>query len=119
LGSSVFLALVLGDAGAMGSVLIGNADQLKDLSYSRSLEKEADLEGLKLLADRKIDGNGFVGLFEILKKEPAVEMSEWINSHPNLDKRIKYIKEDESFNRNGVEKNETLNTLFLKIKTAE
>ena len=121
LASSLFLSIILGDLGSIGSVIINNADDLKGLSYSRKLEKEADMKGLKLLNERKIDCNGFIRLFEILQKEvgPAKDQStEWISSHPDLKRRIAYTRSNEMFNRNGVETNETLKTLFLKIKTS-
>ncbi|HET9746726.1 MAG TPA: hypothetical protein VFP97_13515, partial [Chitinophagaceae bacterium] len=69
---------------------------------------------------RKIDCNGFVGLFELLKKETetaGAQQAEWISSHPDLEKRIAYTKANELFNKSGVETNETLKTLFLKMKT--
>jgi beta-barrel assembly-enhancing protease len=123
LGSTVFFSVILGDVGAISSVIIGNADRLKGLSYGRSLEKEADLNGLQLLSERKIDCNGFIGLFTLLQKEVDAsgtnEPAEWISSHPDLQKRIEYVKSNESFNLRGVEKNETLQTLFLKLKTSE
>jgi len=120
LGSAIFLSVILGDLGSITNVLIRHAGNLKSLNYSRRLEKEADLNGLQILSVRKIDCNGFVRLFELLKKEidkTDAPPAEWISSHPDLDKRIKYIKQDELFNKNGIEANETLKTLFLKIKT--
>ena len=48
LASSLFLSILLGDVGSVGNVIINNADDLKGLSYSRKLEKEADRNGLKL-----------------------------------------------------------------------
>lgn len=123
LGSTVFLSVLIGDVGALSSVIIGNADRLKGLSYGRSLEKEADLNGLQLLSDRKIDCNGFIKLFDLLQKEENVvggrAPAEWISSHPDLQKRIEYVKSNELYNLRGVEKNETLQTLFLKLKTTE
>lgn len=123
LGSTVFLSVLIGDVGAVSSVIIGNADRLKGLSYGRSLEKESDLYGLQILSERKIDCNGFVKLFVLLQKEVDAagikEPAEWISSHPDLQKRIEYIKSNELFNLRGVEKNETLQTLFLKLKTTE
>lgn len=122
LASGIFLSVIVGDIGSIANTLIRNADNLKGLSYSRSLEKEADLNGLKILSERKIDCNGFVRLFELLKKETqqrGKQPAEWINSHPDLDKRIDYIKKNELFNKNGVEDNGTLKTLFSKIKTSE
>jgi len=122
LGSALFLSVLFGDIGGIASVIVSNADQLKGLSYSRKLEKEADMNGLKILSERKIDCNGFVHLFGFLEKEMAKEdlqPAEWISSHPDLLKRIEYIKANELFNKNGVETNETLKTLFLKIKTGD
>jgi predicted Zn-dependent protease len=84
---------MLGDATAVGGVIINNADDLKSLSYSRALEKEADDNGARLLADRKIDCGGYLKLFQVLKKETqGAQPHEWINSHPNLDKRIQNIE---------------------------
>ena len=120
LGSKVFLSLVLGDATAVGGVIINNADDLKSLSYSRALEKEADDNGARLLADRKIDCNGYLKLFQVLQKETqGDEPHEWINSHPNLDKRMKNI-ENNPFCKNAVRQmDSTLYKSFLKIKTPE
>jgi Zn-dependent protease with chaperone function len=122
LASSLFLSILLGDVGSVGNVIISNADDLKGLSYSRKLEKEADMNGLRLLSERKIDCNGFIRLFELLQKEVSEtkdQPAEWISSHPDLNKRIAYTKSNELFNRNGIEINETLKTLFFKIKTAK
>lgn len=122
LASGIFLSVILGDAGAIAGALVQNADQLKSLNYSRKLEKEADLAGLKILSERNIDGNGFVRLFELLKKETLKsgdQPAEWISSHPDLDNRISYIKSSEYFNQSGVKINETLRVLFLKIKTGD
>jgi predicted Zn-dependent protease len=120
--SSLFLSIILGDVGSIGNALISNADVLKGLSYSRKLEKEADLNGLKILNDRKIDCNGFIHLFELLKKEvdqTGEQPTEWVNTHPDLDRRIAYTRSNERFNKNGVEANEALQTLFLKVKAGK
>jgi beta-barrel assembly-enhancing protease len=122
LGSAVFLSFIFGDVSGVASLVIRNADQLKGLNYSRKLEKEADLNGLKILSERKIDCKGFIRLFEIIKKEAFSETdqpAEWISSHPDLDNRMDYIQKDEWFNKNGTEKNELLKTIFLKIKTGD
>jgi Zn-dependent protease with chaperone function len=120
LAATFFLSVIFGDAGAIATAVVRNADNLKGLNYSRNLEKEADMNGLKILSERKIDCNGFVRLFELLKTETlktGQQPAEWISSHPDLDKRIDYIKSNELFNRNGVKENEALKTLFLKIKS--
>lgn len=120
LGSKVFLSLIIGDATATGSVIIDNADHLKTLSYSRRLEKEADDNGARLLAERKIDCAGFVGLFGMLKKATKnVEVTEWMSSHPDLNKRIQNIQ-DNVFCKNASPKSDsTLRHLFLQLQTAE
>lgn len=118
--SSLFISIIFGDVGTVGNVIASNADGLKSLDYSRRLEKDADMNGLKILSERKIDCNGFIRLFELLKKETeraGSQAAEWISSHPDLEKRIAYTKANASFNKNGVEANETLKTLFLKMKT--
>ena len=119
--SSLFISIIFGDVGTIGNVIVGSADDLKGLSYSRKLEKDADINGIKILDERKIDCNGFIHLFQLLEKEIAEtggEPTEWVSSHPDIEKRIAYAKKNELFNKNGVETNETLKTLFMKIKTA-
>jgi len=119
--SSLFISIIFGDVGTIGNVIVSSADDLKGLSYSRKLEKDADLNGIKILSERKIDCNGFVHLFELLEKEiteTGGEPTEWISSHPDIEKRIAYTKSNSLFNKSGVEVNETLKTLFMKIKTA-
>lgn len=118
--SRLFLSLFLGNLENVGAVLIANTDQLKDLSYSRSLETEADEEGADLLAKRGIDCKGFVRLFELLQKETGgEEVPEFINSHPNLDKRIRNIQEQSYCKGQQPVQDNTLRGLFLQIKTAE
>ena len=118
--SQIFLSLLFGNLDAAGSVLVSNADGLKGLSYSRSLETEADENGAALLAQRKIDCQGFVRLFQLLKKETAgIHTPELINSHPNLDNRIRQIGELESCRQNAPVKDTALHGLFLRIQTAD
>ena len=94
LGSRVFLSLLFGKFGNVTSIMVDQADKFKSLKYSRSLEKEADLEGLSLLRERKIDPEGFIGLFRHLRDSaPASAMPEFLGSHPDIDKRIAYIRE--------------------------
>jgi Zn-dependent protease with chaperone function len=117
LGSRIFLSLVLGDATAVGGIIINNADDLKSLSYSRALEKEADDNGARLLADRKIDCDGFVRLFQVLIRETnEAESSEWISSHPNLNNRIENIKENPFCKNSSSQVDSTLHHFFLQLK---
>lgn len=118
LSNYLFLSLILGDIGTVTAILVSHTHHLKNLSYSRRLELEADREGLQLLSDRHIDCNGFVRLFQLLQKEAGKEPAEWVSSHPNLKKRIRTIQESKNCQPNQTA-NETLHQLFLQIKKAD
>ncbi len=93
LGSRIFISLLFGKFGAVTNVLVSQAENLKHLQYSRSLEKESDIQGLQILMDRKIDPAGFMELFHHLKNAaPGTELPEFLGSHPDTDKRIEYIR---------------------------
>ena len=114
LGAQVFLGLVLGKVGTVGAVLVDHADELRSLTYSRSLEKEADVRGVKILTDRGIDPSGFLDLFERLKTGSSIEVPEFLASHPDLDNRIAYIKE---MSKGAKPKPQpALDTIFAQIK---
>lgn len=61
----ILLASLTGDVGGVSAILIENSNMINSLSYSRSFEKEADMEGLKLMAQSQIDPNGMVTLFKM------------------------------------------------------
>jgi predicted Zn-dependent protease len=119
LSSKLFFSLLFESMEGAGSVLLANADQLKSLSYSRSLETEADEEGARLLAERGMDCNGFIRLFGVFKKEMSTgtQTPEFINSHPNLDKRIGHIQQLD-YCRRPASSDTTLQHIFLKMQTA-
>lgn len=94
LGSRIFLSLLLGKLGAVTSVLADQADHLKSLHYSRALEREADMEGLAILLERKIDPQGFSDLFRHLREAaPSSQVPEILGSHPDIEKRIAYLRD--------------------------
>lgn len=93
LGTFTAVSLIFGDVTGMGAVLVENASQLKSLEYSRSLEKEADLNGLSMLKNQRIPGKGFGQLFKTLGESGGSAPSEWLSSHPDLDRRAKYVEE--------------------------
>jgi len=114
LGSRVFLSLLFGKFGNVTSIMVDQAEKFKSLKYSRSLEKEADLDGLSLLRDRQIDPEGFIGLFTHLRDSaPASAMPEFLNSHPDIDKRIAYIREASKNWR--AKENSPLKAIFEKL----
>lgn len=95
--------------------MIDQADKFKSLKYSRRLEKEADIEGLAILKERKIDPEGFVTLFKHLKDSAyASALPEFLGSHPDIDNRVDYIR---AASMNAiVEENARLKTIFEKLK---
>lgn len=115
LGSKVFLSLIFGKMGSLTTVLVNHADDLKSLTYSRQLEKEADLEGLSILTNRRIDPKGFTHLFRHLKSaaRPNV-MPELLASHPDIDKRMEYI--NEMSKQATVETRADLTAIFQELK---
>lgn len=120
MGSAIFLSLLIGDAGAISATILNNANELKNLSYSRRLEAAADREGVQLLTQRNIDCGGFVRLFQLLQKQSRGEQpSEWLSSHPDLQKRIAAVRKLQDCRGKATAKNPELHTLFLQLKTAE
>ena len=115
LGSRNCLSLLLGNFGSVTPVLINQAERFKSLKYSRSLEKEADMEGLSILVNRKIDPAGFPALFSRLKNAAGEQvLPEFLASHPDIDNRIAYIRE--AAKNSMVEENIELKNIFDKIK---
>ena len=115
LGSKVFLGLLFGRFGTVTSVVVNHADNLKSLKYSRSLEKEADIDGLAILTKRNIDPNGFVDLFHHLQEAgPTNNLPEFLGSHPDVEKRIAYIQE--ASKGTPVKEDAELKAIFEKLK---
>jgi beta-barrel assembly-enhancing protease len=92
LANYLFVSLMLGDASGSSAVVVENLNAIKTLHYSRYLEKEADLYGLKLMTNSHIELNEMIGLLQELKKYSSSNSKfEIISSHPVLEKRIEYV----------------------------
>jgi beta-barrel assembly-enhancing protease len=117
LSSKLFLIFFM-DVSQVGAILLLNADKLRGLSYSRSLEIEADEKGLAIMRRNKIDANGMVRLFERLKAADTLSTPTILNTHPLTDKRIRYTKENIQSNKQ-VDKaiDPVLQQLWINIKT--
>jgi len=97
LAGSLLISVIFGDAGSLGNVLANQADNIYQLGFSRSMEKEADLEGLKMMYLNHIDPQGMVRLMERLQEEEKKQASKvltYLNSHPMTEERLTYIKEN-------------------------
>ncbi len=69
LANYFFLSVVLNDVNGISAVILEHANTMRTLQYSRGLERDADNFGLDLLAERKVNPEGMVDLFDILEHE--------------------------------------------------
>jgi predicted Zn-dependent protease len=116
LARQMFLALVVGNESGIASVAVGNADALKQLQYSRSLETEADNNGLQLMAKNKINVQGMVRLMTMLQQETgAVEQTSFLSTHPVFKDRIRNIEKQIQQLPAATTANENLTKLFHSI----
>jgi len=90
LSGMIFLSILIGDVSGITAVFFENAYLFKELSYSRELEKEADINGIEILKKNQLDLNGMPQLFTILKNETNFEITSYLSNHPALDERIEY-----------------------------
>ncbi|WP_290792051.1 M48 family metallopeptidase [Flavihumibacter sp. UBA7668] len=98
LSGSVLLTMVFGDLGSIGASIAGQADHLRTLSYSRSLEEEADQKGMEIMMSNKINPQGMVGLMDRLQKaDSGTALPGFLSTHPLTSERkktaIQFIKE--------------------------
>lgn len=84
------IVAVTGDMNDITTTLIAGASQLDSLSYSRSMEEEADAFGVDLLARRNEDPEGLARFLESLEKQPVPQ---FLSTHPDSAERAKAIRE--------------------------
>lgn len=84
------IVFVTGDLNDITTTLIAGASQLDTLSYSRSMEEEADAFGFDVLARRKEDPEGLARFLESLEKQPVPE---FLSTHPDSSERAKALRE--------------------------
>lgn len=87
-GWAAVLAVVLGDVSAITAIVI---HQLGNLRHSRKLEAEADLQGMKALANAGIPLDGMASLFRRLQAQETRRGGEGpalLSSHPATAERI-------------------------------
>lgn len=118
LSGYLFLSVLSGDVNGVMSVLMENGHMLTNLNYSRSLEQEADENGVQTLYKNEVNPEGMIGLFEILKKESGEEESyfKYISSHPMLEQRIDYVETIIANNKDNSTKKPMLKKHFEILK---
>lgn len=89
LGWRALMALALGDA--TGNVWTDAAGRLLGLSYSRDLEREADLGGLKALRQAAIPAGGMLSFFEKMARREGTAPA-LLASHPATVERLASLR---------------------------
>lgn len=90
IASTVFVSTLFGDVNSVTAILADNAHLFSQLSYSRELEKEADIYGIETIRNNNLDLNGMPQLFQLLKKYSNFDTPTYFSSHPELKDRIEY-----------------------------
>lgn len=117
LARQMFLSLIVGSESGIASVVVDNANALKQLQYSRALETEADNNGLQLMAKNNINVQGMLRLMTMLQKESSggVEPSSFLSTHPVFKDRIRNIEKQIQQLPAVTTSNENLKQLFHSI----
>ncbi len=96
--TGIVVSVLFSDATGISAALVGNAQTLNGLRYSRSLEEEADHKGMELLLKNEVALDGMRQLMLTLKEEGDLPGNlSFLSSHPLTGKRLKeaerYIKD--------------------------
>jgi predicted Zn-dependent protease len=84
------IIFVTGDLNDITTTLIAGASKLDTLSYSRSMEEEADAFGVDVLARRNEDPDGLARFLESMDAQPVPQ---FLSTHPDGKERARAIRE--------------------------
>jgi predicted Zn-dependent protease len=90
--TAVVVTAVAGDVSGVLGVAIEGAHVLGALAYSRAHETEADVAGLRLLQDARIDPGGMIGFFDQRRVEGAPASLRYLSSHPPSAERAATLR---------------------------
>lgn len=97
LANSLIFSMILGDYGDLSAIVARHGDQLAGLSYSRSLELEADDNGLKLMQASGIPQRGIPDLFRNMEDAMGEvhkgDAPNFLSTHPSMEERMKIAEE--------------------------
>ncbi len=117
LAGYIFISVIFSDLNGVATVLVENAHQLRNLSYSRELESEADNNGLQILKQNNISASGMKDLFLQLKEaSKGLEVNEIISTHPDLDNRIKNAEQFAKSNPYQLKLNDSLLFYYSELR---
>lgn len=115
--NSIIISIVFGDVTGTSGALAGNIENLNGLHYSRSLEREADNEGMQLMLANNVDISGMKQLMELLKKEGDMPGSlAFLSTHPLTTERVTAAEDFIRSHKNTSTEREDLKTIFQSLQ---
>lgn len=120
LANYVVISYLFNDYSGIFATILQSGDTLNNLRYSRSKEKEADIEGSDILMLNNISPEAMISLMKELKKVEEIKDSNFFSNifstHDYTDQRIKYLKEYIRSHKNTIIKsNEKLKIISKNI----
>jgi len=95
LARQMFISMIFGNDSGILSYIANNADALKGLEYSRSLESDADNNGMRMMAGSGLNTDGMMRLMEMLQKETVgKEPAAFMSTHPVFKDRVENIRKE-------------------------
>ena len=91
MSTGFLVSLLTTSGGGFTQFIIGNANSLRVLSYSRKLEKEADHEGMVLMEKNDLNPRGMKQLMEQLNESTDANTNSkisFLSTHPLTEERI-------------------------------
>mgnify|MGYP006426569909 CR=1 FL=1 len=107
LASGLLMTLVLGDTNSVMEIAIYIAGQLNTLGFSRKMETEADIKGVEMMLDAKINPQGIFSIFKKIMKEELkleennkntstskyfYEIFSYMSTHPSAKSRLNKLE---------------------------
>ncbi|OUL22351.1 peptidase M48 Ste24p [Nostoc sp. T09] len=97
----------------------GIIGQLSALSYSRDMERQADILGTRLIVATGYAADGLRNLMVTLEKQQKNAPLSWLSSHPGGSERVSYLENmitNSSYNRYSYEGVERHTQIRAKVK---
>jgi predicted Zn-dependent protease len=93
-GLGIMLALLVGDASALTSLVSQATGLLGESAFSRDYEREADETGWQILIAANVEPRGMIRIFHRFKEEEAkgLPMPGLLRSHPATEERIEHLE---------------------------
>ena len=115
--TSIFISGLFGDISGISAGILDQANQLKQLRFSRELETEADQHGVDFMVKYKVSPMGMINLMQILDAEGEKQdgFMKYLSTHPETKERINALKANDRITTNFKE-NQSLKAIFSDIK---